>query len=252
MHSQSMLHTSVWKPFESWGFTHSFWTIQTDTLISTWAVLAIITIISICINISLRNKNSYLRFAAITYTQAFRDMLLQSIRVCPVNHLAMVGSLFTYILLCNTIQIIPWFEEPTKDLNTTFALGLISFLYVHGSSIATKGLKHYIAHYFQPFFLMAPLHVVGAISSIISLSFRLFGNIFGGFIISSLYASALSDSWIAQSLGLLTGANMQMLLLFGIFEGLIQAFVFTMLTMTYLSMEITQDEDETNSTPTHT
>jgi len=244
MHSQGMLHNHVWKPFAALGFTNNFWTLQADTLTSTWVILAIITIVSLYISRCLKNENSLVRFAVIQYVQAFRDLLQQSLKTCPINHLAMIASLFTFILLCNTIQIIPWLEEPTKDLNTTFALGLIAFLYVHGSSIRAKGLLHYLAHYFQPFILMFPLHVIGAISSIISLSFRLFGNIFGGFIISSLYASILTGSVLAQTIGLITGANIIMLLLFGIFEGLIQAFVFTMLTLTYLSMEILPEDEE--------
>lgn len=244
MHSQSMLHTHVWKPFAALGLTHKFWDLQVDTLTSTWVILLLILLVSVYISRCLKNEKSLVRWVTIQYVQAFRDLLLQSIKSCPINHLAMISSLFTFILLCNTIQIIPGLEEPTKDLNTTFALGLISFLYVHITSIRTKGLLHYLAHYFEPFVLMFPLHVIGAISSIISLSFRLFGNIFGGFIISSLYASMLSGSIIAQTIGLLTGANMIMLLIFGIFEGLIQAFVFTMLTMTYLSMEILPEEEE--------
>lgn len=244
MHSQGMLHHHVWKPFTALGLTNKFWTLQADTLTSTWVILGLICIVSFYISRCLKNENSLVRWVTVQYVQAFRDLLLQSLKSCPIEHLAMITSLFTFILLCNTIQIIPGLEEPTKDLNTTFALGLIAFLYVHGTSIRTKGLLHYLAHYFEPFALMFPLHVIGAISSVISLSFRLFGNIFGGFIISSLYASMLSGSIMAQTIGLITGTNIIMLCIFGIFEGLIQAFVFTMLTMTYLSMEIVSDDEE--------
>jgi len=258
MQNQGMLHSHVWKPFTTLGLTSSFWTLQADTLISTWVILAIITIVSLYVYRCLQNPESKTRWAVLQYVQAFRDLLQQSIQACPINHLAMIASLFTFILLCNTIQVIPWLEEPTKDLNTTFALGLIAFFYVHGTSIRTNGFLHYLKHYIEPFFLMFPLHIIGAISSIISLSFRLFGNIYGGFIISSLYSTVLSGSIIAQTIGLITGANIIMLLLFGIFEGLIQAFVFTMLTLTYLSMEILpsdeaseEEEKQPNQTTTN-
>lgn len=254
MQNQGMLHTHTWKPFASFGLTTPFWTLQADTLISTWIILGIIAVVSAYIYQCLKNPESKTRWVVLQYVQAFRDLLQQSIQSCPINHLSMIASLFTYILLCNTIQIIPWLEEPTKDLNTTFAFGLIAFLYVHATSIRTNGLLHYLQHYIKPFFLMLPLHIIGALSSIISLSFRLFGNIYGGFIISSLYASVLSGSLIAQTIGLISGANIIMLLLFGIFEGLIQAFVFTMLTLTYLSMEILpqEDDDETKSVSNNT
>lgn len=245
MHNQGMTHEHNWKPFESLGFTHKFWNLQADTLISTWVILGIIFISSWYISRCLKNDSSLVRFIVLQYVQSFRDLIQQSLKVCSIANLAMIGSIFTFILMCNTIQFIPWLEEPTKDLNTTLALGIISFLFVHGTSIRTNGLWHYIKHYFEPFFLMFPLHVIGAISSIISLSFRLFGNIFGGFIISSLYSSAISGSAISQTLGLITGANFVILLIFGFAEGLIQAFVFTMLTLTYLSMEVApEDESE--------
>lgn len=247
MHNQGMIHEHIWKPLESFGFKHKFWNLQADTLISTWVILAILFISSWYISRCLKNEKSLVRWIVLQYVQAFRDLILQSIKSCSLTNLAMIGSFFTFILMCNTIQFIPWLEEPTKDLNTTLALGLVSFVFVHGSSIRFKGLWHYIQHYFEPFFLMFPLHVIGAISSIISLSFRLFGNIFGGFIISTLYASALSGSILNQTIGILSGANFVILLIFGIAEGLIQAFVFTMLTLTYLSMEIgPEDESEHN------
>ncbi|MBP6892298.1 F0F1 ATP synthase subunit A [Candidatus Babeliales bacterium] len=246
MHNPTVAH-HTWQPLVHWGFDAKFWTLQMDTLISTWVILGIIFILSIFISRCLANEKSLVRYVVISYVKIFQDLLQQSIQACPENHLSMITSIFSFIVLCNTIQIIPWLEEPTKDLNTTLAFGLISFLYVHSNAIRAKGFKHYIAHYFEPFFLMFPLHVIGTFSSIISISFRLFGNIFGGFIISSLYTNMMSGSAILQMIGLASGANIIMLLIFGIFEGFIQAFVFTMLTLTYLSMQIMpEDEDEAN------
>lgn len=249
MHSQNASIHHTWKPLAQFGLHGDFLSLNPEIILNTWAVLAIIIIVSLYVSKCLKNEKSLVRSAVIQYIEAFQDLLMQSIGSCPLKHLSMIGSLFTYILLCNTIQIIPWFEEPTKDLNTTLALGLISFLYVHSNSIQTKGLKHYIKHYFEPFPLMLPLHLVGTVSSIVSISFRLFGNIYGGCIISSLFTQALSGSIIFQTLGIVTGANFLMLLIFGVCEGAIQAFVFTMLTLTYLSMEISS-ESEHESTKT--
>ena len=244
MNQSSIVHHHSWKPLACLGLDGKFWTVEADILISTWVILGLIFISSYYISRCLKNEQSLVRWIVLQYVATFKELLIQSIRSCPINHLAMIGSLFSFILLCNTIQIIPWLEEPTANLNTTFALGLISFFYVHSNSIRAKGLKHYLMHYFEPFVFMFPLHIIGLISSILSISFRLFGNIYGGFIISSLYTKVITGSTITQTLGLITGANMAMLLVFGIFEGVIQAFVFTMLTMTYLSMEIVSEDSE--------
>lgn len=242
-------HSHTWHPFASVGLKSNFWTLQADTLIATWVILAFLCFLSLYISRCLKNEKSLVRWIVLQFIKAFKELIEQSIGSCPPHHLAMIASLFTFIFFCNTIQWIPWLEEPTKDLNTTFALGLISFFYVQSNSIKAKGLKHYIMHYFEPFILMFPLHLIGTVSSVISISFRLFGNIFGGFIISSLYGKVLSGSIIAQTFGLLLGTNMLMLLLFGIFEGLIQAFVFTMLTLTYLSMAVVPDDSEQSTHP---
>jgi F-type H+-transporting ATPase subunit a len=83
---------------------------------------------------------------------------------------------------------------------------------------------------------MLPLNVIGKLSSIISISFRLFGNIFGGAIITKLYFGAIGGSIILELLGLLSGLNFLIVAFFTLFEGLLQAFVFAMLTLTYLAL----------------
>lgn len=245
MDNHDMLQGHEWKLFTKLGFYHPFWTLQADTLTSTFIIVFIIATTSLFINRCLKNKQSLVRFATLQYVQNFRDLLVQTLKAAPYNHLSFIGSLFTFILLCNSIQILPTLEEPTKDLNTTLALGLISFFYVQIYGIKTHGIKHYCMGYFEPFFFMFPLNVVGTLTSIISLSFRLFGNIFGGFIITALYTKMISGSVLFQSFALLSGLNLSMLFVFGLFEGLIQAFVFSMLTLTYLSIEImSEDENE--------
>lgn len=138
-----------------------------------------------------------------------------------------------FIFLCNSVPLVPWIEEPTQDLNTTLSLGIISFLYIQFYSIKTNGLWNYTKEYFSPFFLMLPLNVIGKIASIVSLSFRLFGNIFGGVIIAKIFTSAIDGQWLYEILGIPLGIVIT--LFFGLFEGALQAFVFTMLTITYLA-----------------
>ncbi|HSW76200.1 MAG TPA: FoF1 ATP synthase subunit a [Candidatus Saccharimonadales bacterium] len=248
MHNHNALPHHLWKPFSQFGLHGDFWTLQLETLIDTWIVLSLLFIVSMYIYRCLKNEQSLVRHAVLSYVKYFQDILIQSIHACPIEHLSFIGTLFTFIVLCNMIQIIiPWSEEPTKDLNTTFALSILALVYVHFHAIKARGIKNYIAGYFAPFFFMFPLHVLGLFSSILSLSFRLYGNIFAGFIISSLYTGMLSGSILLQTIGLITGTNLSMILIFGLFEGLIQAFVFTMLTTTYLSMEVLhEEEDATN------
>ncbi len=140
----------------------------------------------------------------------------------------LVCALFMFLLLSNWLGIIPHLEEPTKDLNTPLSLGLMGFVIAHYAGIKSKGFKNYTKEYFQPIFFMMPLNLIGELAKIISISFRLFGNIMGGSIII-LVVSYLSYNIILPPF--LNG-------FFGLFVGTIQAFVFTMLTVVYISVQV--------------
>jgi F-type H+-transporting ATPase subunit a len=140
----------------------------------------------------------------------------------------LICALFMFLLLSNWIGLIPHFEEPTKDLNTTLGLGIMGFFIAHYAGIKSKGFKEYAKEYFQPIFFMMPLNLIGEVAKIVSISFRLFGNIMGGAIII-LVVSHLTYSIILPPF---------LYAFFGLFVGTIQAFVFTMLTVVYISVQV--------------
>lgn len=140
----------------------------------------------------------------------------------------LVCALFMFLTLSNWLGIIPHLEEPTKDLNTPLSLGLMGFFIAHYSGIKARGLKNYLKGYIEPFFFMMPLNVIGELANVVSISFRLFGNIMGGSII------ILVVSYLTYSVALPPFLN----LFFGLFVGTIQAFVFTMLTTVYISLQV--------------
>jgi len=144
-----------------------------------------------------------------------------------------IVTLFIFIWVCNMIGLvpIPGFMEPTRNLNVPLGLGFIAVVVVHATAIKVKGLWHHLQEYFNPvknpLFL---LDLVGEVSKVVSISFRLFGNVLGGAIIILVVSSLVK--FIVFPVGL----N----LFFGIFVGTIQAFVFTMLALTYIGVEIAE------------
>ncbi|MBI9084439.1 MAG: F0F1 ATP synthase subunit A [Desulfobacterales bacterium] len=140
----------------------------------------------------------------------------------------MICALFLFLLLSNWLGIIPMLEEPTKDLNIPLGLGILGFVIAHYAGIRAKGFKTYFKAYFEPVFFLMPLNLVGEMAKIVSISFRLFGNIMGGSII------ILVVSHLTYSLVLPPFLNA----FFGLFVGTIQAFVFTMLTVVYISVQV--------------
>ena len=140
----------------------------------------------------------------------------------------LICALFMFLLLSDWIGIFPYLEEPTKDLNTPLSLGILGFFIAHFAGIKKKGLKAYLKSYFEPIFFMMPLNLIGELAKVVSISFRLFGNIMGGSII------ILVVSYLTYSVILPPFLNA----FFGLFVGTIQAFVFTMLTTVYISLQV--------------
>jgi len=140
----------------------------------------------------------------------------------------LICALFLFLLISNWLGIVPHLDEPTKDLNTTLGLGLMGFCIAHYAGIKSKGFKAYIREYFQPIFFMMPLNVIGELAKIVSISFRLFGNIMGGSIIILVVSHLVFSVVLPPFLNAF----------FGLFVGTIQAFVFTMLTVVYISVQV--------------
>lgn len=204
-------------------------TINLEVILMTWIVFLVLIIFGLFAS---RKKDILPRPIQIlgemivsTFYQLTEDALGKEM---ARKYSPLVCALFMFLLLSNWLGIIPHLEEPTKDLNTPLGLGLMGFAIAHYAGIKSKGFKAYAKEYFQPMFFMMPLNLIGELSKIVSISFRLFGNIMGGSIII-LVVSYLTYSFVLPPL---------LSAFFGLFVGTIQAFVFTMLTLVYISVQV--------------
>ena len=93
-----------------------------------------------------------------------------------------IATLFLYILICNLIGLVPGFFSPTANYNTTLSMALLTFVYTHYIGIKYHGFK-YIKHFLGPVPaiapIMLPIELIGHLARVMSLTIRLFGNIFG-------------------------------------------------------------------------
>lgn len=215
---------------------HPLARITIHTVINTWIMLGILFCVLMLVRFFLYRRKSMVRHLSLSFVQFFVDLINQSIPHFSFNHFCFIGSAFIFVLFANILSLVPGLEEPTTDLNTTLALALISFLYTQWNIIYMHGLWTYIKGFFSPIFIMLPLNIIGKLAPVISLSFRLFGNIFGGSIITTIYLNAIHGTLLFELIGLFTGINIALTLFFIIFEGFLQAFVFAMLSLTYLSL----------------
>jgi F-type H+-transporting ATPase subunit a len=203
--------------------------VNNHTLIMTWVVIGFTLLFALLATRSRKMVPGTWQMIAELLVQMFKELVRDALGdAYEERYFPLICALFIFLLLCNWIGIVPGLEEPTKDLNTTLGLGLMGFVIAHGTAIKVKGLKTYIKEYFEPMFFLAPLNVVGEIAKVISISFRLFGNIMGGSIIILVVSHLI---WGLLLPPFLYG-------FFGLFVGTVQAFVFMMLTLVYISVQI--------------
>lgn len=227
------------------GIDNPLFYVNKVIIFNTWLVLGILLLLVLVMRYYLTKKESMIRTLALSIVSAFSDFTTDALGQFYYHHTVFIASIFIFILFCNCIGILPLADEPTRDINTALSLGAIAFLYKEIYAIKTHGFLGYLKEFTHPFAVMLPLNVIGHLSKVISLSFRLFGNIFGGAIITAIYKGFLNTfGLISQLAGLFSGFNLIVLLFFGIFEGVIQAFVFAMLALTYLSIAIHTEVEE--------
>lgn len=140
---------------------------------------------------------------------------------------------------CGSLASLIHLRSTTADLNTTLGWALITFFLITYNKIKYNGVGGYLKGFLEPVFIMAPLNVLSEIATPVSMSFRHFGNIAGGLVISTLLLGAL-QALSGAVLGFLPVPLLQigipgiLSLYFDLFTGAMQAFIFSMLTMAYV------------------
>ncbi len=212
------------KTFEIGGLQ---FTLNTETILMSWIVMAILILFAV---VSTRRiaiiPGSYQTMAEVMVA-AFEGLCNDALDEGNRHYFPLIMTLFMFVWISNMLGIIPFLSEPTKDLNTPLAYGILGFVISHYAGIKTKGFKAYASEYVQPMFFMLPLNIIGELSKVVSISFRLFGNIMGGAIIIGVVGHLVYSIVLPPLLNAF----------FGIFVGTIQAFVFTMLTLVYISVQ---------------
>ncbi|MGD8370834.1 MAG: F0F1 ATP synthase subunit A [Syntrophobacterales bacterium] len=203
--------------------------LNSATLLMTWLIMALILVFTVLATRRREMVPGPWQHLSELLVGWIKDLCVDALgEKWGKRYYPLICALFIFLLLCNWIGIIPYMDEPTKDLNTTLGLGIMGFLIAHGTAIWVKGPKTYVTEYFKPIFFLMPLNVVGEFAKVVSISFRLFGNIMGGSII------IIVVSYLAYGLIL----PPFLYAFFGLFVGTIQAFVFTVLTLVYIAVQI--------------
>lgn len=150
------------------------------------------------------------------------------------------GTMFIFIFVSNLIGTIPGFLPPTSNVNTNIAIALVVFMLTHYYGFKEHGAG-YLKHFMGPIIFLAPLMIaIELVSHVVrplSLTIRLYGNISGDHIVLGIF----SNIWHTLGINIPEVGIPVIFLMLGIFISFVQAFVFTLLSMVYVSGAMAHD-----------
>ena len=210
-------------------------------IVGSLVVFSILTILSAAVYMALQKRGASLvpekRGSLVHFFDLVVERLLQLSESVMGEEgkkfFPLIGALFIYILVSNLLGLIPGFLPPTNNLNTNFACALTVFIFYNYQGFRAHGLK-YLKHFMGPVWWLAPIMmVIELVSHLVrpvSLSVRLFGNINGDHLVLGIFS------------GLIPIGIPVIFLFLGLFVSLVQAFVFTLLSMVYISLATAHEE----------
>lgn len=198
----------------------------TQSLIVQWVIILMLSILIAYININLKKIPDKKQNIVEIFVEFVEKSVEETMGKRFKNFIPFIGTLGVYLLAMNLVGVFG-IKPPTTDYSVTLGMGLITFLVIQGYTIKKTGIVHYFTGYAKPMMLLFPINIMERIMLPISLSLRLFGNMFAATIIMELVYGGLSGiSWVAQ-----LGIPIPLHMYFDLFDGTIQMVIFVMLTM---------------------
>jgi F-type H+-transporting ATPase subunit a len=144
----------------------------------------------------------------------------------PQPYTPLLVTLALFIGVANLLGLAPGMRSPTADFSTTAALAVLVFVAVPYYGIRAQGLRGYLRHYLEPSPLLLPLEIVTELSRTLALAVRLFGNV-------------ISEELVLAVLLMIAGLLAPVpIMLLAVLTGVVQAYIFSVLTMVYLSAAV--------------
>ncbi|MCR4841480.1 MAG: F0F1 ATP synthase subunit A [Lachnospiraceae bacterium] len=210
-------------------FGHTFY--LTNTHVSLLIVMLVFMVFAIAANIAIRRTDPYGKpslFVSIVeqITETFDNLVKTNMgEKHGLKFSNYIGTLFMFLIISN-ISGLFGLRPPTADYGVTLGLALVTFILIHWNGFKYQKLKH-ITDLFKPV-ILTPINIIGEISTPLSMSLRLFGNILSGTVMMGLIYGLLPK----MALWFWPGA---LHAYFDLFSGCIQTYVFCMLTMVFIS-----------------
>lgn len=193
----------------------------------TWIIMAVLVLISILATRNLKvmnpGKGQMMLEMAVS---SLHNMVSGMVGENGQKYVPYLMTVLVYIGFANIIGLFG-FKPPTKDLNVTIALAVMSIVLIEAAGIIARGTKGWIKSFAQPVAIMTPFNILEIVIKPLSLCMRLFGNVLGAFVIMELIKQVVP-----------VALPVPFSLYFDIFDGLIQAYVFVFLTSLFVKEAI--------------
>lgn len=198
----------------------------TKQLVIQWVIMLIIIAVAFWLTSNLSKRPTNKQAGIELVYESLSDLVKANMGESYMSYVPYIGTLGIFILLLNLTGLVG-VDPATSDYSVALAFALMTFVVVNANAFKRVGVKHYFSGLCEPFPIMLPINIIERIMLPVSLSLRLFGNILTGSILLSLVYMGLG------SIGFLAKIGIPVFLhgYFDLFDGLIQAFVFIMLTM---------------------
>lgn len=200
------------------------------SVVVTWGIMIVLVLCSIIFvrNLEMMPKRTQNVIEIIVewLSQFLEDILGKEGK----RYIPYLSTVAIYIACANLIGLLG-FTPPTKDLDVTAGLAIMSIILIEYAGIKAKGTKNWVRSFAEPMALIAPLNVLEVFIRPLSLCMRLFGNVLGAFVVMELIKMVLPFA-----------LPVPFSLYFDVFDGLIQAYVFVFLTSLFIQEAIEVEE----------
>lgn len=224
----------------------------TETQVNMWLVMIVIAVLCKWLTHNLKVKPEGKRQVIAEYLVNMANHFVVGNMGEAFKHFApFIAALFSLALLCSLSGLLGMYP-PTADLNTTIGWAIVVFVLITYYKIKTNGVLGYLKGFTEPIPVLAPFNVIGEFSAPISMGIRMFGNISTGVVISTLVYAALAwlssilFQWLPGALAdipiLQIGLPAVLSIYFDVFSSVLQAFIFCMLTVLYISLAATKED----------
>lgn len=194
-----------------------------ESVVITWVIMAFVLLLALFLTRRLKVHDiSRRQLVAETIVTSLDKFVTGMIGQEGKAYVPYLTSVLVFLGISNLISLFGM-KPPTKDLNVTAALGIMSILLIEYAGIHKKGMKKWLKSFAEPIAIVAPINVLELFIRPLSLCMRLFGNVLGGFVIMELIKIILP-----------VGLPIPFSFYFDIFDGLIQAYVFVFLTSLFI------------------